>query len=131
MPSDELRLQDLARDPARGWQITPGSWAEAEVVLALEEAGALPGPIRRDPQANRGDFLDGRGVSWDVKAFRSDTPPRRGGFRLADAIRKIENEFQRGQNVILDMRGLSLLHQAELQRAIVERNWGERILWYP
>lgn len=49
--------EDLARDPAHGGAITSGSIREREVALALEGAGVLPAPIRRDPTG---------AAEWDV-----------------------------------------------------------------
>ena len=55
---------------------------EAHVILALEEAGELAGPLRRF--ARRGDCTDANGQDWDVKRPRDDV--RRPAFDVALAV---------------------------------------------
>jgi len=59
------RQLELAADPDQGGRIGRGSLQEAHVILALVEAGELPGPVRRE--AGRGDCTDATGQDWDVK----------------------------------------------------------------
>src|SRR5688572_12619266 len=100
------------------------------VGLKLEKQGLLPAPIRRE-QTGSSEFVEGRGVRWDVKAFDSRWPVGKGGFVLAEAIAKLEHELRLGENVILDTRHLSRAHRLELSGAIAERGWSKRVLWYP
>lgn len=54
---------DLARDPSHGHQISPKSKREREVGLALEEAGEVPGPIKRDTSGDA-EFIDANEQAW-------------------------------------------------------------------
>jgi hypothetical protein len=74
--SRESRLKELATDPAQGGAVTAKTLREADVGLALEEAGRLPKPITRD-LSGRAEFLDGASKRWDVKRFNSSFPPPR------------------------------------------------------
>ena len=124
------RAATLARDPAHNGQITRTSRREAMVGLQLEKKGLLPGPIRRE-HTGHSEFVDGRGVRWDVKAFDSRWPVGKGGFVLEEAMAKLERELRLGENVILDTRHLSRAHRLELSGAIEARGWSKRVLWYP
>jgi hypothetical protein len=44
---------------------------------------------------------------------------------------KIEAEFNKGENVIIDTTNLSPEHAQQLRDAINARGWSDRILWYP
>ena len=127
-PCRQDRLDELAQDPAHNGKETPGSRREAEVGLSLEEAGELPGPIQRDP-SGAAEFIDATGQKWDVKAFNSNFPPRKGGFKLETAMDKIRGELDAGENVILDTKNLSPAHQQQLREAIEAQGWGDRIKW--
>jgi hypothetical protein len=124
------REDDLAADPAHNGKATPGSRREAEVGLGLEDSGHLRGPITRDP-SGRAEFIDADGKKWDVKAFNSNFKPRKGGYDLKNSLKKIQGEFDAGENVILDTKDLKPEHVAELKAAIEERGWSDKILWYP
>jgi hypothetical protein len=65
----------LAADPDHGGRVYAASLQEAHVILELEDAGDLAGPVKR--LAGRGDCTDGNGQDWDVKRFRDDVayPP--------------------------------------------------------
>jgi hypothetical protein len=69
------RQLELAADPDQGGKVSHGSLQEAHVILALFEAGELPGPVIRLP--DRGDCTDATGQDWDVKRPRDDVrhPP--------------------------------------------------------
>ncbi len=129
--SRQQRLDELAKDPAHGGKITPGTREEAEAALGLEEQGALRGPVRRSTNPGE-DFVDGAGQSWDVKAFRSQVPGRRGAFNLADAVTKIRQELRLGENVILDTRNMTSGDAGVLKQAIEElAEAGGRVLFWP
>jgi hypothetical protein len=108
------RIVELARDPAHGNRMTSSSKQEAIVGIALEAAGKLPGPIVRE-QSGKSEFVDANGQRWDVKAFTSKYPKRKGV----------------GENVILDTRDLDVADQRALQREISKNGWNNRVLWYP
>lgn len=124
----QRRLDELSRDPAHGGRITPGSRAEAEVGLGLEERGAVHG-LRRSPHPGE-EFRDAANQAWDVKAFRSR------GFDVASAVRKIRMEMLAGkENVMLDLRQLTSADQSALRQAVEQATArGElplRVLWWP
>jgi hypothetical protein len=124
------RIVELARDPAHGNRMTSSSKQEAIVGIALEAAGKLPGPIVRE-QSGKSEFVDANGQRWDVKAFTSKYPKRKGGFVLGKAVEKLKREFAVGENVILDTRDLDVADQRALQREISKNGWNNRVLWYP
>jgi len=125
-------LDDLAKDPAHGGKMTPQAARERDAALALEKNGDLPAPVSRasNPES---DFIDGKGQKWDHKGFRSTVPnPKgKGAFKLNDAVAKVENEFRKGNNVIIDTRLMSEEHIAQLRRAAAENNWGGKVVWHP
>lgn len=127
---EEARRQELAKDPAHNGKITPKTLHEADVGLALEENGELPRPITRDP-SGAAEFIDAEGKKWDIKSFDSRWPPRKGGFKLEKALDDINDEFENGENVIIDTTNLSESHKAELRHAIEDKGWSDRVKWYP
>lgn len=46
-------------------------------------------------------------------------------------MKKIYNEFNRGHNVIIDVRNLTPEHTAELRNAVEQAGISDRIIWYP
>jgi hypothetical protein len=74
----------------------------------------VPGPVTRDP-AGAANFIDGRGVKWNVKSFNSKFPPSHDGYELVISITKIGAELLLGQHVILDTGKLSAEATARLQ----------------
>ena len=124
-------MDDLATDPAHR-RMTPKAATEREAALALEKKGNLPAPVTRSPDPKT-DFIDGSGQKWDHKGFRSTVPHHhgRGAFVLNDALDTIADEFRKGNNLIIDSRDMSAEHIRQLRRAIAEKNWGDKILWYP
>jgi hypothetical protein len=125
------RFLELARDPAKGGQISYKSVQEAHVALDLERRGDLPGPIQRDPTGGA-DFTDATGQCWDVKGFHSGFPPSKGGYELGDSMSKISRSLSLRENVIVDT---SQMNRQDVQgiRAAVEAKpeWGGRVLWWP
>lgn len=125
------RLEELAKDPAHGGQISPKTLREAEVGLALEENGKLQGPISRDPTVNGGaEFIDATGQKWDVKGPWSETPTGRGAFDLEKISINLEKEFSRGCNVIIDTAKMSSQHIDDLKRVIESSGNNGRVIWY-
>ena len=128
--AEQQRLQELAKDPDHGGKITPGSMQEARAARGLEQSGDLPGPVERAPSGGA-DFIDGTGQEWDVKGFRSDFPPGRGGYDFATSMEKIGNELGQGENVILDRTNLTEAAVSELKAAIDAAGWSGKVLWWP
>lgn len=125
------RITELAKDPAHNGQISAKSLREAEVGVALEKGGKLKGPIRRDPRPEGGEFIDADGQVWDIKAFDSRWPPKKGGFQLERDLRKIGAALQQGEFVILDTQNLIAEHVQQLRQAVIARGWSNKIVWYP
>ncbi|QRN97205.1 LysM peptidoglycan-binding domain-containing protein [Archangium violaceum] len=125
------RFTELARDPAHNGKISSKTINEAKVGLKLEKSGKLKGPITRDPNPAGAEFIDADGIKWDVKSFRSDFPPKKGGFKLERDLEKIKSELAEGENVIIDTQKMSPQHVADLKKALSEASLLDRILWYP
>jgi len=122
------RWSELSYDPAhRG--VTHNSEEEAMLGLALERAGRIPAPIVRDA-SGRAEFIDAKGVRWDVKAFRSFTPSGE-KMDIQKAVEKVDGEFLSGENVILDTRRLTPEDLNVLKFHIGITHNQKRVLWYP
>jgi len=126
------RIQLLARDPAQGGKVTPGSLREAEVAVSLEESGQVQGPIQRDP-SGAADFIDGNGTHWDVKGFNSHQPKSQGGFDLATDAGKVDTSLSQGENVMVDTAQMTPSDVAALKAegAKPPHNWGNRVKFFP
>jgi hypothetical protein len=138
-PEYERRMEELSHDPAHGGRVSKKSTREAEVGLAAEAAGSIPGPIRRaeldntDPafQRDQGDFVDANGDIWDVKiaidTFPDGSGPMggqpmpegtRGRYAGDDFEQKLVDEVNGGQGVIIDDQNLSPSALADLKRRV-------------
>jgi hypothetical protein len=123
------RVIQLAVDPAHR-KMTRNSKREAVIGATLEAQGRLPGPIKRE-RTGKSEFVDARGVKWDVKGFNSNFPQNKGGFKLERAVSKLRGELAGGENVILDRQNLKKSHQRALKREIKRNGWESRIIWFP
>ena len=148
---DINRLQELAKDPAHNNKISPKSLHEAVVGLRLEAKGLPDGltpPITRDERPGGGEFIDGNNTVWDVKSPITYIPgsrrkPPKGGFDVDNEIGDIEQELDKGENVILDSTNLDDDDKRALQEKIDQKRleemsagtqppkWSGRIIWYP
>jgi hypothetical protein len=128
----QARIQLLARDPAHGGKVTPGSLREAEVAVSLEEGGKVQGPIQRDP-TGAADFIDGNGTHWDVKGFNSHVPKAQGGFDVVTDAAKIDTSLAQGENVMVDTGNMTPADVNALQAegAKPSHNWGDRVKFFP
>ncbi|MFK7871114.1 MAG: hypothetical protein AB8B58_17985 [Roseobacter sp.] len=126
-PRTQEELDDLARDPAHGGRITPGSEAERDVGLGLEERGEIPGPIRRDPTGGA-EFIDADGVEWDVKAYNSNFP---NGFNVSRIEQQLDMSRRLGENVMIDTRNLSPSDLSSLRNLVDENDFGEIVRFWP
>lgn len=123
------RVVQLAVDPAHR-KMTPNSKREGVIGATLEAQGRLPGPIKRE-RTGKSEFVDARGVMWDVKGFNSNFPQKQGGFKLDRAVAKLRGELAGGENVILDRQNLNKTDQRALKREIKRNGWEKRIIWFP
>lgn len=143
-PEYEIRLAELAKDPAHNGAISPKTKREAEVGLQLEREGLLPGPIKRAPfdQAGRdqGEFLDANGKYWDVKSSPDLQPPwgRSPGKPIPrpqtpeEFTNTIVRELSKGQNVILDPTGMTPERLSQLKGLVAGHpEWKGRVIWAP
>lgn len=128
-PRTPQQYEDLARDPAHGNQVTVQGEHERKIALELENQNELDGPVVRDA-TGVAEFIDTNKVSWDVKSFNSNFPPRRGGYELKDAVRKIERELRLNENVIVDATNMKKEHVEELRQTIESKGWADRVKWY-
>lgn len=134
---------------AHNGKITPKSRREAEVGLALEADGRIPGPIRRAPldnsdpafQKDQGEFIDANGNHWDVKspldvfpggpmAGQPMPPGVRGRYDGDQFEQKLADELDDGQNVIIDTKNLSPGALADLKSRVAgHQDWGGRVVF--
>jgi hypothetical protein len=137
------RLEELARDPDHGGKVTEQTRREAKVVLDLESQGKLKAPVRRPVpgDGHSGDFVDGAGGDWDVKAYKSrqtiidnirakaatkgallprldPAHPVPGEFDLETAMNQLRAELRGGEHAIIDAEGLSPEDLALLKAAV-------------
>jgi hypothetical protein len=121
--ADPGYVESLARDPATGWKADSGTVEEARVAIRLEQKGRLQDPVR-DPSGGA-DFIEhkGAGQRWDVKSFRASN------FDLGTSVDKVGRELEALHNVILNTGYLSPDQVAELQQAVIERNWSGRVVF--
>lgn len=124
------RIEILGKDPAQGGKVTPSTLREAEVAVALEEAGQVKGPIRRDPTGGA-DFIDADGKPWDVKGFDSGHTPAQGGFELATDAAKVDKSLALREDVMLDTGKMSATDISALKAEGVKRGWGDRVKFFP
>ena len=123
------RQLELAADPDQRGRIGPSSLQEAHVILALVEAGELPGPVRRE--AGRGDCTDATGQDWDVKRSRDGNirPPFDVGGFVEGKIR-YEVRYCR-ENVIVDLTGLAVpANRQALREAVGAAGLAAHVRWY-
>ena len=157
-PGTELynsRIAELMEDPAKKndnltqHQLDKAR-REAEVGLAAERQGLVPGPIQRaeidnsDPafQRDQGDIIDASGQPWDIKGFRDTFPsgPRagqpmppgmRGGFDINRIKNEIQGELDNGENVLLDTSGISDPDNLKSLQDLVKNNlkWKGKVIF--
>ncbi|MEU8299129.1 hypothetical protein AB0C04_17815 [Micromonospora sp. NPDC048909] len=148
-PEYDRRVEELAADPAHNGNISAKSRREAEVGLAAEAEGKIPGPIRRaeldnsDPafQKDQGEFIDSNGDNWDVKAPADVFPAgRHAGQPMPEGMRgrydgdefeqKLADEVAGGQNVVIDTKNLSPSAVADLKSRVAGRtDWDGKVVF--
>lgn len=122
------RQLQLAADPDQGGKVSHGSLQEAHVILALAEAGELPGPVTRQP--GHGDCTDATGQDWDVKRPRDGDirPPFDAGSFVEG---KVRYEVRCRENVIVDLTGLAdPAHRQALRAAVDDAGLAAHVRWY-
>lgn len=108
---DEKSLKDaiqrapgLASDPAKGDKITDGGIEEAAVALTAERQQIF-GRATRETSGSA-EFIDDRGVAWDVKSPLS--PPSAGGkgtwvFSPDHQLKKVRHDLSQGDKVLFNL----------------------------
>jgi hypothetical protein len=130
------RFRDLATDPDRGGVITRNGAEEAAAILGAERRGLLPeGMVRSsrpgaDYEVPQGTQWPG-GSEWDVKSFYSTTPTGQSAFGLQTAVKKLRLELDAGQNILLNTVNMSPDDLDQLQRAVADNGWIDRVVFYP
>lgn len=123
---DPARLDALAKDPAHGGRITPGSLEEAKTGLDLEASGQVRGPLTRDPTGGA-EFVDAEKGAWDVKSWNSNYP---NGYRLDDAMKTIADSIRDGEGVMVNTANMNEAAVTELRAAVEARaDWVGKVLW--
>ncbi|MBA4538154.1 hypothetical protein H1Z61_13670 [Bacillus aquiflavi] len=136
----QAELDALSYDSAKK-AVTKGSKKEAVIGLELEQRGEF-GKLERslDPKAEFIDTTTGKKI--DVKSFESNpigadgkpiTSPRKGAFKVENAMKNIIKEFEKNGNdiVVVDKTNLKLEHIKELEGAIKQSGLENKIIWWP
>lgn len=129
----EEELASLADDPAHRGSTRQSDILKAEqerrVGLRMEEQGKLEGPITRDPNPAGGEFIDANNQVWDVKQYRSDFPPKSGGYTVEGSMESIMDSLNKGENVIVDTSHMTPEHIAELTSEVNARGLADKVLF--
>jgi hypothetical protein len=149
------RLEILARDPDRGGQVTDQTRREAKVALDLESQGKLKASVRRPVpgDGHSGDFVDGAGGDWDVKAYKSrqsiidsiraraaasgrpapqvdPAKPIPGEFELETAMKQLRAELRAGERLIIDTEGLDPGDLGLLKEAVKREKLEAQVIFH-
>jgi hypothetical protein len=141
-PEYDQYVNELAKDPAHGGQITPKSLQEAKLAIQAQADGLVEGPLTRPELGpngeDQGDFQDGTGQNWDVKSSPDSVPsyspaggtPINNPQSVQSFTNMINKSLADGEPVLLDPDGMSPGRIAQLQQ-VVENNpsWQGRVLW--
>ncbi|HEX4212685.1 MAG TPA: hypothetical protein VIA06_05080 [Candidatus Dormibacteraeota bacterium] len=127
---DPVRVEELARDPDHGGQVTINSLEETVIALRLERDGRLRHVVR-DPRTGCGDLIeqDGCGQEWDVVTFPGRYFDRRDAERTLR--RKIEEQRQdEGMiEVIANTAYLSMGQIEQVSEIIDAGRWTRYVLF--
>lgn len=140
----QRRVEELAQDPAKNGKVSPQSEREAEVGLALENAGRV-GPLERAPLSadgkDQGEFIDTEtGQHWDVKSSPDVIPDYRHASVAGqpipnpqtdeDFVDMIERSLNNGENVMIDESGMTTTRKAHLQQLVANHpEWQGKVIW--
>jgi hypothetical protein len=95
----------------------------------MEESGAIRGPVERDPTGDYEFLRPGGQRPVDIKSFRSDFPPGKGGYELNAALQNIQRKIS-GSDIVVNTEGMSPSHVEELSAA-TRKIWGDRVMYWP
>lgn len=99
---------------------------ERKVGLEAERQGLIDGPIVRDPQKGRGEFIDIHDQIWDVKSYHSEE----NRFKLNKVTTKIEkNIIKDNEYIIVDTQKMYPEHITELQQWVESKGWQDKVIF--
>jgi len=97
--------------------------------LGVMEAGKVPWPIM--PSTNTDyEGIDLNGQTWDVKSPRSVTPDGK-TFNADDMVGKMQKDFRKGENIILDDRNITPKEIQQLYKRLKTKGQDDRVIWWP
>ena len=102
---------------------------EAVAELGVMEAGKVPWPIAPSTDTKY-EGIDPNGQTWDVKSPRSATPDGK-VFNADKAVKKMQRDFDEGENIILDDRYITLKEIQELYKRLRDSRQDDRVVWWP
>ncbi|MER7560556.1 hypothetical protein ABTZ46_26665 [Nocardioides sp. NPDC126508] len=139
---DPDRFDDLSKDPDHGGKSNKNSRDEAATIMDLDGRPGSPfenGITRPDGPA-QGDFISD-GQAWDIKTVHSDWPPgvpdhvRERPFPNGYTDQKfsdtVQDQIDRGRNVLIDTRNASQADLDSMRRMVEEKGWSGNVYWYP
>jgi hypothetical protein len=140
-PEYDDYINELARDPAHGGEVSAKSAREAVVGAQAEADGDIPGTLTRaqfDEDGNDvGEFTDSTGQNWDVKSSPDVQPDY--GSNPGQPIKPqtdtkftgmINKELQQGTKVLLDPQGMTPARLAHLQELVAGNPaWQGQVVW--
>lgn len=95
------RSAELASDPAKGGKITDGSIEEAAVALTAERQHVFEHATRES--TGSAEFIDDKGVAWDVKSPLSPPPGQNWVFSPDHQVEKIRHDLSQGDRVLFNL----------------------------
>lgn len=95
------RSEALASDPAKGGKITDGSIEEAAVALTAERQHIFELATRES--SGSAEFIDDKGVAWDVKSPLSPPPGQNWVFSPDHQVEKIRHDLSQGDRVLFNL----------------------------
>jgi len=96
------RFSHLASDPAKGNKISPGSIEEAVIAFAAEKGNIIPHRVERE-KTGLSEFIDARGITWDVKSPVSPTFSGAWTFDPHHQLMKIRHDLSQGDRTLLNL----------------------------
>ena len=102
---------------------------EAEVEMGVMEEGKAAWPFvpSTDPSY---EATDGNGQKWDAKGYRTvDTNGN--AFDPEKTLKKMQKDFNKDENIILDTRKLTQKEIDDLQKVLKRNKQDNRVLWWP
>ena len=98
---------------------------ERKVGLEAERQGLIDGPIVRDPQKGRGEFIDIHDQIWDVKSYHSEE----NRFKLNKVTKKIEDNIAKNEYIIVDTQKMYPEHITKLKNWVESKGWQDKVIF--